>query len=120
MTIEWSPDSTICSTLQSNHAVTWSMIGLPRGLRRQASPPKRSSDLAAKTRARSRCPAARTLTAKRRRLRITSQLDTDLATQIDTSGGASDTEMKALAVKPRGVPSASDVVTIVTPVGNEL
>jgi len=37
--------------------------------------------------------------------------------QTSTSGGSSETEVKALAVSPRGRPSRSRVVTMVTPAG---
>ena len=40
-------------------------------------------------------------------------------TEISTSGGSSDTDMKALAVMPC-TPSATAVVTTVTPVANRL
>jgi hypothetical protein len=35
-----------------------------------------------------------------------------------TRGGVSETELKELAVSPKGVPSAARVVTMVTPVAN--
>ena len=37
--------------------------------------------------------------------------------QIESNGGSSETDVKELAVKPRGVPEGSTVVITVTPVG---
>lgn len=56
------------------------------------------------------------LTAKPRAWRNTSTLAAALPMQISSSGGSSDTEVKLLAVKPRGWPSMPAVVTMVTPV----
>ena len=44
------------------------------------------------------------------------QLAAALAIQTSSKGGSSDTEVKEFAVKPRGFPSLSMVVTTVTPV----
>jgi hypothetical protein len=41
-----------------------------------------------------------------------------MSRQSRTRGGSSETEAKAFAVKPAGVPSAARVVTTVTPVAN--
>src|SRR5690606_29216521 len=58
----------------------------------------------------------RTFTAKCVAAAKTSQECADLARQTSRSGGSSETEVKLLAVKPRGVPSSWRVVMTVTPV----
>src|SRR3569623_415433 len=61
---------------------------------------------------------ARTLTAQFCAVLKVSRLSEVFARLHSTSGGFSETELKLLAVKPSGVPSAVRVVMMVTPVAN--
>jgi len=64
------------------------------------------------------CVSASTFTAKCPLEQKVVRLAAPLAMHTRTRGGSSDTEVNEFAVKPRGVPDASRVVTIVTPVTN--
>ena len=75
-----------------------------------------SGDCEAKRPDRSFCFSDRTFTAKCDAVEKTSQECADFARHTQSSGGSSETEVKLLAVKPRGVPSLWRVVITVTPV----
>src|SRR5215217_2418200 len=65
------------------------------------------------------CSADRMWTAKRELSMKAGSAAEVLAKLHSTMGGSSDTELKLLAVRPTSLPSASSVVTMVTPVANE-
>jgi hypothetical protein len=64
------------------------------------------------------CPSERMFTANDFAAQKVELLDAVFAMQTRINGGESDTEVKEFAVKPRGAPTSSSVVTTVTPVRN--
>src|SRR5215831_17184694 len=97
-------------------AIQRSSSGSPRMPTRQLRPANLSSAGRAKRLAISSWSAASTLIAKCP-LRISpSRLSARWYAQKSTNGGSSDTEVKEFAVRPYRTPSASQLVTTVTPV----
>ena len=103
---------------QSNQATAPSISGLPEVAACQATAENLSARFEAKTPDMSFWLSARIFTAKPCAAVKVAQLDAALAMQTRSNGGSSETDVKELAVKPRGAPSASMVVTMVTPVMN--
>src|SRR3954451_24790764 len=85
----------------------------------QRTPANLSAACDAKRVARSPRPAAKKFTTNDLDSKMAGTVPDRLSRQKSKSGGSSDTAQTALLVRPRGVPSAAKVVTIVTPVGND-
>src|SRR6188472_323497 len=116
----WSPISSSRSVEHSAHASTasWSS-GSPLSVGRQRTPLNLSSSFDAKSRQSSLPPSPAKLTTNRPLSRSAASVREARSTQTRIVGGSAETLQTAVVVSPRGVPSASSVVTIATPDGNE-
>src|SRR5580693_10205795 len=115
--ISWAAGSSWCSTVHEGGEIAPSRRGLPLRPRRCLTPSQAAArPRRAKLVDRCCCRAPSTLTANAPCARTDSRVLLDNSKQTRISGGSSDSELTALAVVPTGWPSASTVVTMVTPV----
>ena len=92
---------------------------MPLAVGRHSTWSNLSSLFDAKSRASSDRPSRRKLTTNRPPARSAGSVREVRSTQTSRSGGSAETDETAVVVSPRGVPSASSVVTMATPAGYE-
>src|SRR5271166_306219 len=115
VTSSWSPASWMLASSHSTQASDPSRTGVPMAPGCQPTPRNLSPPDTAKVRHRASWCSPRMFTQNAPALAIRGQLVDDLAGASATSGGSSDSDVKAWQVKPTGWPS-SIAVTTVTPV----